>query len=228
MMKYSQLNTYYFSGTGNARNVASWLTDTALLNDIKSESIDIGKSSRRGIESLTKDTLIAFVSPIHGFNYPLIMLRFIFHFPKGKNDVLLMNTRAGMLIGKWITPGLTGVAFLLSALVLWFKGYKIKGLLPVDLPSNWISIHPGLNQKTIEYLHQKNEKKVIEFAQIVLNGKKYYRCLREIVQDVLIAPVSLAYFFVGRFFLPKPITHPVNVITVECVLKAVQQKPLRE
>ena len=200
---YHHLTTYYFSGTGNARNVANWMCDKANNCGIQAESIDIGKSERRGIAPSDKDTLIAFVSPIHGFNYPVIMLRFIIHFPKGKNDVVLMNTRAGMLIGKWVTPGLTGIAFYLAALILWLKGYKIKGFLPVDLPSNWISVHPGLNQKTIEYLHQTNEIKVTRFAQTVLNGGRYYKCLRELIQDMLIAPVSLGYFFVGRFFFAK-------------------------
>ena len=72
------------------------------------------------------------------------MLNFLIHFPKGRNKVLLINTRAGMLIGKWITPGLTGIAFYFSALVLKLKGYSIKAMFPVDLPSNWISVHPGL------------------------------------------------------------------------------------
>jgi hypothetical protein len=55
---------------------------------------------------------------------PAIMLKFIRRFPKWKNKVVLMNTRAGMLIGKFITPGLTGIAFYLSALILFLKGFQ--------------------------------------------------------------------------------------------------------
>ena len=131
------------------------------------------------------------------------MVNFIFHFPKGKNDVILMNTRAGMKIGKFVTPGLTGIAFYLAALVLKLKGYFINGMYPVDMPSNWISIHPGLNEKTILFLHQKMKLRVDRYAGKVLGGSKSYVALYEIVQDILIGPIAFMYYFVGRFFFAK-------------------------
>jgi Pyruvate/2-oxoacid:ferredoxin oxidoreductase delta subunit len=123
-------------------------------------------------------------------------------FPKGKNKVVLMNTRAGMLIGKFITPGLTGIAFYLSALLLFLKGFSIKAILPVDMPSNWISVHPGLNDRTVKYLHEKNKERVVKFARKILQGKRQFKHLLE-VHDILFAPIALAYYLVGRFFLAK-------------------------
>jgi ferredoxin len=131
------------------------------------------------------------------------MQAFIRRFPKGKNKVLLMNTRAGMLIGKWVTPGLSGITFYLSALILWTKGYRINAMFPVDMPSNWISVHPGLNDRTVKFLHDRNKERVAKFATKVLEGGCDFRSLREIIQDVLISPISLAYFFAGRFFIAK-------------------------
>ena len=200
---YKRLVVYYFSGTGNSENVARWMADIAKEKDMEVSLINIGKTARRGIEAPEADTLVAFVSPIHGFNYPPVMLDFLFHFPKGKNNVLLLNTRAGMLIGKWITPGLTGVAFYFSALILKMKGYSIRSMFPVDLPSNWISVHPGLNERTVRYLHERNREKVYRFARKVLNGGTDFRSVREIIQDVLIAPISLGYYFIGRFLFAK-------------------------
>lgn len=78
------------------------------------------------------------ISPIHGFNYPKITLDFIRRFSSGKNKIVLMNTRARMKIGSFVTPGLTGIALFLSSLLLKQKGYKIVGQIPFDLPSNWI------------------------------------------------------------------------------------------
>lgn len=72
------------------------------------------------------------VSPVHGFNYPPIMLHYLLRFPKGNNEVMLMNTRAGMRIGNWVTPGISGISLYLSALILRWKGYKIRSLYPVD------------------------------------------------------------------------------------------------
>lgn len=179
------------------------MADIAQEKGMKVSLINIGKTARRGIEAPEPDALVAFVSPIHGFNYPPVMLNFLVHFPKGRNKVLLLNTRAGMLIGKWITPGLTGVAFYFSAMILKLKGYSIRSMFPVDLPSNWISVHPGLNDRTIKYLHERNKNKVYRFARKVLAGGTDFRGVREIIQDTLIAPVSLGYYFLGRFLIAK-------------------------
>jgi Pyruvate/2-oxoacid:ferredoxin oxidoreductase delta subunit/flavodoxin len=203
MAAYQKLIIYYFSGTGNSRNVALWLSNVAKENSIESRLINIGQIDRLTIEQPDPEALVAFISPIHGFNYPPVMMHFIMRFPKGRNKVLLMNTRAGMLIGKWNVPGLTGIAFYFSALFLKLKGYSIKAMFPVDLPSNWISVHPGLNERTVKYLHEKNQEKVYRFARKVLNGGSDFRGIREIIQDALVAPISLGYYFMGRFLFAK-------------------------
>jgi len=203
MTSYPKLVIYYFSGTGNSENVARWMSEIAREKGMEASLNNIAKTERRHIETPEQETLVAFVSPIHGFNYPPIMLNFLAHFPKGKNKVLLLNTRAGMLIGKWNVPGLTGIAFYFSALILKLKGYSIKSMFPVDLPSNWISVHPGLNDRTVKYLHERNREKVYRFARKVLDGGTDFRGVREIIQDLLISPISLGYYFIGRFFFAK-------------------------
>ncbi|MFZ4582313.1 MAG: EFR1 family ferrodoxin [Paludibacter sp.] len=200
---YSKIIVYYFSGTGNSTNVARWVAEIAQSKNMQVELINIAHVNRLHIATPPTDALIAFCSPVHGFNYPPVMQAFISRFPKGKNNVLLMNTRAGMLIGKWITPGVSGITFYFSTLILWLKGYKINALFPVDMPSNWISVHPGLNERTVKYLHERNKELVAKFATKVIEGGKDFRSLREIIQDVLISPISLAYNFAGRFFLAK-------------------------
>lgn len=203
MFPYKKLIIYYFSGTGNSKNVASWISDVASKHDIPTVIYNIAVIDRLKTEIVPSGTLVIFVSPIHGFNYPPVMLNFIVRFPKGDNNVVLMNTRAGMLIGKFITPGLTGIAFYFSALMLKLKGYAIKGMIPVDLPSNWISVHPGLNARTVKYLNEKNKERVEKHAEKIISGKNNFVALREIIQDIAIAPISIAYYLIGRFFLAK-------------------------
>ncbi len=203
MQPYNKLIIYYFSGTGNSRNVATWLAKVANRRNIESQLINIADVNRLSIDPPETDALVAFVSPIHGFNYPPAMLHFIIRFPKGNNKVLLMNTRAGMLIEKFITPGLTGIAFYFSTLVLKLKGYSIKAMFPVDLPSNWISIHPVLNERTVKYLHKINKEKVTDFAEKIFSGESVFRGMYDIVQDILISPLSLGYYFIGRFAFAK-------------------------
>lgn len=199
---YSRIVIYYFSGTGNSSLVAKWMAQLASAKNIESRIINIARIGRNDAEAPEPDDLIVFVSPIHGFNYPPVMLKFLMRFPKGNNKVVLMNTRAGMLIGKFITPGLTGIAFYLASLLLFIKGYSLKALMPVDMPSNWISLHPGLNERTVKYLHLKNKERIERFANKILQGNSHFRALLE-AYDILLAPVALGYYLAGRFFLAK-------------------------
>lgn len=199
---YKKIIIYYFSGTGNARNVAKWIASVWQEYQVECQLVNIAQIDRKAMTAPTHETLIVFLSPIHGFNYPPIMLNFIAHFPKGKNKVILMNTRAGMLIGRFVTPGLTGIAFYLSALVLFLKGFSVKAILAVDMPSNWISVHPGLNDRTVKFLHEKNKVRVEKFAHKIMQGKSHFKHLIE-VYDLLLAPIAVAYYLAGRFFLAK-------------------------
>ena len=198
------LTIYFFSGTGNARNVAHWFAATADKMHIPNEAIDIAKIDRKNIQPPPPGSLVGFISPTHGFNYPPAMMYFIFRFPRSKgNKAFLMNTRAGLKLSKWFVPGLSGIALWLSALVLLVKGYRLVGLRSIDLPSNWISIHPGVKEKVVASIYTRCKQITIAFAEKILNGKKVFTAFRDIIQDLLIFPVSIGYFFVGRFILAK-------------------------
>jgi ferredoxin len=203
MTPIQKLIIYYFSGTGNSKNVALWFAKKATIQGILCHIISIADIDRKHIETPPSDALILFVSPVHGFNYPPVMMHFIMRFPRGRNKAVLMNTRAGMLIGNWNLPGLSGISLYFAALCLKIKGHSIQGTMPVDLPSNWISLHPGLNDRTIKLLHEKNRTRVDDFADIIISGKKSYKASPEIIQDIAVAPVSLGYYFIGRFLFSK-------------------------
>jgi Pyruvate/2-oxoacid:ferredoxin oxidoreductase delta subunit len=114
-----------------------------------------------------------------------------------------MNTRAGMKLSKWFLPGLSGIALWLAALVLLVKGYRITGMRSIDLPSNWISFHPGIKEKVVESIYARCKRISRTFATKILDGKRVFTAFRDIIQDLLITPVSIGYFFVGRFILAK-------------------------
>lgn len=195
---------YLFSGTGNARNVADWFSGVALDRNIPVELIDIAKIDRKKIQPPPPQSLVGFISPTHGFNYPPAMMYFIFRFPRSDgNSVFLMNTRGGLKLSKWFIPGLSGLALWLSSLVLLAKGYRIVGLRSIDLPSNWISIHPGVKENVVESIYGHCKGITQKFASKILSGKRVYTAFRDIIQDLLITPVTIGYFFVGRFILAK-------------------------
>lgn len=223
MNEIRETRIYYFTGTGNSKKVADWLCSEAKQRNIDCSLNNILQTPDLKASPAPDDTQLIFISPIHGFNYPPVMLKFIAGFPRGKNRVVLMNTRAGMKIGKWITPGVTGIAFYLSALLLLIKGYKIQALKAVDLPSNWVSLHPGLNDPTVLYLHQKNKERISRFSGYIFSGKRFYRCLLE-VYDLFLLPVAAGYYLFGRFFLSKTFVASRN-----CNLcgKCVEQCPVQ-
>ncbi|HRW62597.1 MAG TPA: EFR1 family ferrodoxin [Bacteroidales bacterium] len=203
-MDFNQLKVFYFSGTGNARHVVYWIEALAKAENLESKIIDISKlKSRRDIQT-EANNLIGFCSPTHGFNFPPIMFHFILRFPRSKgNRVFIINTRAGMKMGKYFLPGLSGIAQYFSAFVLWLKGYKIIGMHPIDLPSNWISFHPGLKPKVVESIYGKRKQETELFAQKILSGKTDRKALRDLIQDIAITPVAALYYTIGRFILAK-------------------------
>jgi ferredoxin len=204
MDKWNSLYIYYISGTGNARKSSEWIAEEAKLRGLKTVVQQIDRLENIIFPEEDEKALFGFAFPTHGFNSAPIMLKFLAGFPPGLGkEVFLLNTRAGMKLYKLFLNGLSGVALLLPAFILWLKGYKCIGFRPVDLPSNWISLHPGLKKKVIESIVVRCEKNVRKFANKILSGKKVYRGLFSLPIDLLISPIALGYYFGGRFFLAK-------------------------
>jgi len=202
---YKRLIVYYFSGTGNAKQAAKWIVEVANKAGMETQLLNIAKLPKDSNLSLTENTLIGFCYPTHGFNAPPILLRFLMQFPKSefRNNAFVLNTRAGMKMGKLFTPGLSGLAQILPAIILRSKGFRLVGYRPIDLPSNWISVHPGLKPSVVESIFARCERITRQFALQILNGKKVRRGLYDLPIDLLISPVALAYYFYGRFILSK-------------------------
>jgi ferredoxin len=91
--------------------------------------------------------------------------------------------------------------FLLNGLLM--KGYRCIAFRPVDLPSNWIPLHPGIRKKVIDSIFVRCERIVRNLANKMLSGKKVYCGLYSLPVDLLISPVAFGYYVAGRFFLSK-------------------------
>jgi len=202
--KYNHLIVYYFSGTGNAKNSAYWICAEAGKLGIKADMIDISRIDVKNINPPSAGTIVGFCSPTHGFDFPEITRKFIRRFPSSNGaDAFVLNTRAGVRLFKFVIPGLSGVLHYVSAIILLYKGYRITGLFPVDLPSNWISLHPAIGPAGTEIIYRKQKIKVTSFAEKILTGRPVYRALYDVLQDLIISPVTIGYILIGRFFLSK-------------------------
>ena len=204
MGNWKSLYIYYISGTGNAQASSEWIADEADKRGLKTVVQQIDRLENIVMPSVDEKPLIGFAFPTHGFNPAPIMIKFIAGFPSGLcKEIFLLNTRAGMKLYKLFMPGLSGVALLLPAFILWLKGYKCIGFRPVDLPSNWIPLHPGLKKKVIESIFIRCEKIVRKFADKIFSGKRVYRGLYSLPVDLILSPGALGYYIGGRFFLSK-------------------------
>lgn len=203
-MNYNQLIIYYFSGTGNAKNAAIWIAKVAKARGLSVHLINIDRFKTVDVPVISGKILVGFCSPTHGFNLPPIMLKFIRKFPKVKNaDAFILNTRAGLKLSKWFIPGISGLAQMLPAMVLRVKGFRIVGMQPLDLPSNWLILHPALRTKVVDSIYARCHKIVNGFMSSILDGKRKYKALLSLPIDLAMIPMALAYYFIGRFFLAK-------------------------
>ena len=193
---------YFFSGTGNAKFASEEIKQNLEQLGLNCYVFNIAKKDLR-VKKPEDATLLGFCYPTHGFNAPPIMLRFLFEFPRGKSRIFLLNTRAGMKIYKFHTPGLGGMALWLPALIMWLKGYRIFGFRPLDMPSNWISLHPGLREKVVLSIKSNCSKTLKGFSEKISQGKTVLNGLIWMPIDVLVFPLAFGYYFYGRFCLAK-------------------------
>ena len=211
-VKYAKLIIYYFSGTGNARNAAGWIREVAEENGIEAYVVNIDKLEKIDLNDFSGNCLIGICSPTHGFNLPPITLNFIRKLPRVKNvDAFILNTRAGMKLHKLFLPGISGFAQLLPALMLRLKGFRIVGMQPLDLPSNWLILHPGLKTKVVISIYHRCKRIVRHFSSKLLSGQPGYKALRSLPVDIAFLPLTFGYYIFGRFFLAKTL-----VATDEC------------
>jgi len=202
---FKNLIIYHFSGTGNARKSAEWIIQVAKEAGLNTWLYKMDRATQPEVPDLPEGkTLIGFCYPTHGFNAAPKAISYISKFPKIKNArCFLLNTRAGLMAYKLFIPGMSGLATIFPALILILKGFRINALKPVDLPSNWISLHPGLNQKTVHLIYRHWKKNVVRFAEKIIHGKRIWRDLYSLPVDLFVAPIAIGYYFVGRFAIAK-------------------------
>jgi Pyruvate/2-oxoacid:ferredoxin oxidoreductase delta subunit len=208
---YQHLKIYYLSGTGNALVAAKWFADHAREKGMTAEIIPIDRFRTPLQAQGNRETLLGFLYPTHGFSLPWYMLKFMLVFPRGRQDLFCLNTFGGTKIGKLHLPGLSGLALILPALLFILKGYRVRGLSSLNLPSNWISLHPGLTPAAVASLTDHCQKKVKAYAASLLTGEKTFRGLISLPFDLAVSPVALGYMLVGRFWLAK-----MYLATLEC------------
>ncbi len=205
MKDYKNLLIIYYSGTGNSKRVSEWIEKKVKDKGLNTYVYSYRQFISQAFPDIEGETLIGFCSATHGFNLPHSFIKLILRFKLLKgSDVFIVNTRAGMKLSKFFLPGLSGITQFLPAVILMLKGYNIVGMQPVDLPSNWISLHPGLKEKVVKSICERWQNIITGFTDKIFSGKKVYLpAFISLPFDLLVAPIALGYYFVGRFILAK-------------------------
>jgi len=194
----------FMSGTGNSYRAAKWAEKEANKRKIKSDVIPVnrfncGKSFIRG-----KSAMIGLFYPTHGFTAPWPVIKLALKMPFGKSTkVFLSASRAGWMIGPWHLPGIEGTATLLIALILWLKGYDVRGFQGLDMPTNWLAVHWGLKKENALWFIKRARKKTSRFVSSIFTGKRLYRGFIFILIGVLFSYISLLYLIAGKLMLAK-------------------------
>jgi len=199
-----RLRCYYFSGTGNARRVALWMAEEAgrLGADAKAHSIDFGARP----ELPGSGDLIGFVFPVHGFTTIAAMLRFVWNFPQGNRSVSVFTAAVtgGCRIGPLKLPGWEGNGLYLPLLLMWLKGYRCVGALPLrSTPENWTALVPACPESACRSLMRETHTATGPFIGKLLAGQCAFRGRVSLLFGIAVLPVSVLYYCFARFFLAK-------------------------
>jgi len=229
---YKRLVVFYFSGTGNARQVAGWIAAKANENGVEAYAHSIARHQDIDRSWLDKNTLLGFCYPTHGFNAAPNMIKFVRKFPEGKADAFVLNTRAGLKLYKLHVPGIGGMALWLPAMLLFLKGYRVRGFRPSDMPSNWISLHPGVRNKVKGSIIAHCHKTIDRFTARIISGKTVLNGLFWMPLDIVLVPVSVGYYFFGRFAIAKTFfanfnCNQCNLCVKQCPVKAIEMRNRR-
>ncbi len=206
-MAYKNTTIYFMSGTGNSYRVSKWMGEIAEKTGSNTKILPAKKKIPP--EELKKgiNNLIGIVFPAHGFTMPWHILKFVCRLPRGKSThAFCAATRGALKFGRVFVPGLSGSGTFIIALLLFLKGYNVRGVTGINMPSNWFSLHPIQRTKSHEAIIARAKKKVSRFSETIFSkGKVWFTLnnLYEITGGILLSLLSVGYLFFGRFFLAK-------------------------
>ena len=203
MADYAELHVY--SGTGNSLKIAEWAKQQLAADGWTARIIPVTSRSGHHVADNTK--CIGLFTPTHGFTAPWAMIRYALLIPRArqKRRCFVMPARAGTKLYWCHLPGFEGTTGYLLALIMLLKGYRIQGVMAVDMPSNWLAVHPGFREAAISTIAARAENKTKHFIATLIRGQHRFPpgSIISLILGILLTHISLLYLLLGRFFLAK-------------------------
>lgn len=162
-------------------------------------SVRSGRDDSLGMENLT-----VVVTPTHGFTAPWSVIKYCLLLPWGRGAAAaVVATRAGTKIGRLFLPGLDGTAAYILSLILFLRGYRIRGAIGIDMPSNWLAVHPGFKRENAEAIIARSRPKADRFFARIFSGRRFFGSWVSFPLGLMLVPVSAGYLLYGRILLGK-------------------------
>lgn len=197
---YAKITAFFMTGTGNSYKVAAWF---AAAVGAKTAELRQIRENQGSIVTAGSDLLV-FSYPTHGFTAPWLMIRHVFRLPRGRGvHAAVLPTRAGTRVRGVSLPGMEGTAGYLIALLLWLRGYKIRAMAAIDMPSNWTALHWGLSDENARTIAAAAEAKVARIALAVAAGRPFFTGFIPLLLGLLLARISFMYLIMGQLILAK-------------------------
>jgi ferredoxin len=196
----------FATGTGNSYKVACWAEDFLKIKGIPVRVDPLHAFAKDLSPAFAPGTLLGISVPTHGFTAQWSVLKKVAALPRGNGSLAYVTACcAGMKVGPLHVPGLEASAGWLIAWMLFLKNFKVRAVNGVDMPSNWLVVHPGFSEKSAAFMAARCRNKLILLLQRVVEGKTHfpYRAWINLVMGIVLFPVSLGYNLVGRLVLAK-------------------------
>ena len=199
------------SGTGNTYRVGCWMADAVERNNGKANVVMIEDAQSDSKRRKPPTCLMGFLFPTHGFMAPWSMIKFLLKMPRGwRVPAICVATRGCLKIGSVFVPGASGLATFMAAVILMLKGYRIKALFSLDMPSNFINFHWGLHPKNVESITERARYRIDRLMPAILNGERIWFTRNNLWEACwgiliiwLIPWLPILYLLIGRIFMGK-------------------------
>ena len=203
---HDSVSLFFFSGTGNSYRAATWLAGQAQAAGL---SVTLRPTNDPGdLAALPRgpDHLLGLLTPTHGFTAPWHVIKFACRLPRGRGaGAFVVASRAGTKLGRLFLPGMEGTACYLLGLILLLRGYRLRGAMGLDMPSNWLAVHPGFRESAARAIIDRAQPRAERFLGRILAGRTAfgYGSIVCLLLGLALAQVSLMYLVMARFMLAK-------------------------
>lgn len=208
---FKNLILYIASGTGNTYRLGCWIREEAENAFDTNQLVMIDDPRAYQDMSAIPHLLVGVLFPTHGFMPPWSMIKFLFKMPRGNGaEAFCAATRGGLKIGPLRIPGIAGFAAFLAAVIMLKKGYRIRGIFSLDMPSNFINFHWGLHPKNVSAIAANARQKSKKLFLKILGGQRLFFTLNnawEFLWSILmfwfIPVLPILYLLFGKLFMAK-------------------------